>query len=285
MGWDYYFFRLFKIGGTKPTRFPGNFVFIPPRPRPRGRALRPRYKGSGRRRHRDRDRTGPWPKVRARRQRGTPARSREPRSGAQKAAAVPSPAAACGTERRCATHGAPRGAAGPGSCAARRPGWRRRSCCRAAAPDGSFPPKGFWEPRAGRGQPAPVPEPPGAALSCGRTAVTPPSERWRPGESCCQTVQGSTLCFVLKPAGWPGKGAAAALHACLRCPECSFFFGTSSVRFLLTQRAVAARSSAPAHRGGGDQDEALPALCPHCRAPCGPSALHPHAVLQQTAPR
>lgn len=174
-----FFSRLFKIGGTKPTRFPGNFVFIPPRPRPRGRALRPRYKGSGRRRHRDRDRTGPWPKVRARRHRGAPSpprfRPREPLSGARRAAADPFPAAACGTERRRATHGAPRGAAGSGPCARTSARWEEavllRSCCAGR----ESPPKGFREPRAGRGRPAPVPEPPGAALRC--AAGAQPSHR------------------------------------------------------------------------------------------------------------
>lgn len=221
------FFRLFKIGGTKPTRFPGNFVFIPPRPRPRGRALRPRYKGSGRRRHRDRDRTGPWPKVRARRHRGAPAptrfRPRDPRSGARKAAAVPSPAAACGTERRCATHGAPRGAAGPGSCA--RTSARSEEAVllqsRCAGRESSS--EGVLGAPCGARTARTCPGAPGdrAALR----AVTPPSER--SGENRCHCAG---LRFVLcaktrgDEPGWPGRGAAAALHTCLLCPECSLQF-------------------------------------------------------------
>jgi len=126
-----------------------------------------------------------------------------------------------------------------------------------------------------------------AALRCGRTAVPPPSERGQPGESCCHRA-GLRSALRAKTCGdetgRPGKGAAAAPHACLQRPKRSFSFSTVSARFLLAQMcAGVARSSAPGRRGGGDKDEDLPALCPHCRTPYGPSALHPHAVLQHCA--
>lgn len=179
-----------------------------------------------------------------------------------------------------------------GRVPALRPGGRRRSSCGAAAPAGSLLRRAFGSLVRGADGPHLSRSPRGPRCAALRahsrpTAVPPPSERGQPGQSCCHRA-GLRSALRAKTCGdepgWPGKGAAAAPHACLQRPKCSFSFSTVSARFLLAQMcAGVARSSAPGRRGGGDKDEDLPALCPHCRTPYGPSALHPHAVLQHCA--